>query len=376
MNGKEKAAEVMKNYKLGDKTTFLNMEAIESIPDEFDVIVTEVKFDPRNLDKSFTNVGTKDNPSWYPSTELMYEIAHARGVEGTGLSITEYRKEEVDINDMLRKPLEAEPTMRIMEVAVKVTKQSTVLEPDGTYRPSSPCSNEFNYWDRAKIDWLNEEKYSDGYTKKGKYDFRYDTALKRKSRYYELKKFALANSETKAFCKTVRELAGLPTGFKTEDLQSGKFVFYKIIRSRMILKMETAARIDAIRRGNTKEIEASGGNVYSDFQIEAPQVEPDIIQEPEPEQEVFGAEAPPTELSFADKSETEKREFLKKILESYLTGPNLTILENIQGAVPVIKSTIKDYMKSDINGIIDIVGKIESKQGIIKIDHDIFGGAK
>jgi hypothetical protein len=364
MNGKEKAAEIMRSYKIGDKTTYINLEAIESLPDEFDVVVTEVTFDPSKIENHFTNVGSKSNPSYYPRTELMYAIAEARGITGADLTRTEYRKEQVDINDMLMKPLEEEPTMRLLEVSVKVTKQSMVLEPDGTYRLSSPCSNEFNYWDRARIEWANDEKYNNNY---------YGTPLKRKSRYLDLKKFAIAQSETKAFCKTVRELAGLPTGFRPEDLRSGKFTFYKIVRSKSIIKLETAARIDAIRNGNTKQIENDGAQVYDNFQIEAPAppppmpqfVEDDNTEDPD---DVFD---PPKPKSYSEMSPDEKKEYAKKILESYLSGPNLEILKKIGQAVPVCENALKNYKKNNISDMITIIKTVESKSGIVKVDHEL-----
>jgi hypothetical protein len=397
MNGKEKILSKYKEMRVQDKTTIINLEAIENLPEEFEPIEVEVYFDPNDLDKSFVNMGSKSKPSWYPRTELSNEIAAKRGIEGYGEKIIETVRTEVDINPLLMLPIESPPTIRLMEVGVRVSKRGKVLSEDGTYWPSSLYTKEENFWDDALKAWLQEEEDSENYKKKkwtktfnGKtYDYyaKYDTVIRRRKSLLDFKNHALAKADTKSWVKVIRYLAGISNGFATEDLKSGKFTFCKIVKSKTVIKLETAARIDAIRNGRSGDIEAIGGNVYNDFQIEAPQphkIGPEVfgvdsfstIEESEPEPESFGAAPPPTELSFADKSETEKREFLKKILESYLAGPNLEVLEKIQHAVPVIESTIKDYLKSDINGIISIVKTIEEKPGIIKIDHDIFYGAK
>jgi hypothetical protein len=67
-------------------------------------------------------------------------------------------------------------------------------------------------------------------------------------------KFAHAKAETKAHEKTIRELAGLQTGYKTEMLSGGSLTFAKIRRSREILKMESAARLGAMSRGEVQPV--------------------------------------------------------------------------------------------------------------------------
>ena len=63
-------------------------------------------------------------------------------------------------------------------------------------------------------------------------------------------KFAHAKAESKAYLKTIRELAGMPTGFQSADLTSGKMLFARHNRKdKAVLKMETAARISAMSRG-------------------------------------------------------------------------------------------------------------------------------
>lgn len=394
MTGKDKAKEIYKNLSPGNKNVFINMEAIEALPEEFDVIITDVKFDPKRLENSFTNVGTNNNPAWYPKTELVYDIAEARGILGYGEKTIETITEEVDINPMLCKPLDAEPAMRIMPVAVRVTKKSKVLCEDGTFRPSSPCTNEFNYWDRANLDWLNDEKYNNG---------KYKTPLLRKLRYMELKKFAIQQAETKAFVKTVRELAGLPTGFKTEDLQGGKLTFFKIVRSKTIIKLETAARIDAIRKGNTAQIESDIREVFEAPQIEAPteikdisdggkdapntefELEPEIIDEPT--REVTNTKPEPfkkdfhdmeyqerlvylKQIQFAEWDELHKKQYLRDVLKAYIDqrGPNRAILGKLAGAIQSAEHRIVKFNDVKIDDMLKFIKKIEDQKNIIKLE--------
>lgn len=242
----------MKNqYKPGDPSVYINFDAIADLPDEYEAVITEVLFDPKKLEEFFANVGSKANPSWMPNPELMYKIAEACGISGSPDSETAPIIEEVDINPMLMKGLDAPPTYRRMTVGRSVSKRSSRLMEDGTPLWSSLCTIDYNVWERCMDLWSTEESYSEGYTKKLMYDreYKYDNMYKRRAHFDSEMKFAHAKAETKAYLKTIRELAGLPTGFTTADLAAGKFVFARVRRSKSLLKMETAARLQAISRG-------------------------------------------------------------------------------------------------------------------------------
>ena len=190
MTGRERARQLYEKAGPNSKTCFINMEAIEALPAEFDVIPAEVEFDPDNLEKFFENLGSKTKPNWYPRTELSYSIAEKRGILGHGERIIEYVKEEVDINPILMKPFDSEPTMRLMNIAIRVSKKGKVLCEDGTHRASSYYTKEDNFWNDALKTWLQEEEDSDSYKKetwKKKYGNkiydqypRYDTVIKRR----------------------------------------------------------------------------------------------------------------------------------------------------------------------------------------------------
>lgn len=233
-----------------DTNIYINWEALQELPDQFEAVITAVKFDPQKLDQSFTNVGTQSRPSWMPNTNLMYEIAEAKGISGGDNSISESVYEEVDINPMLCKGFEDQPTYRRIKVGAKVVKFSTVLEEDGTYRRSSPCTQVYNVWDRCRELWSKEEKYTNGYTKSaGQYGYKYQTKFDRQAHLDSEMKFAMAKAETKAYTKTIRELAGLMTGYNTHDLAKGELLFAKIRKSSEALKLEQAAYLSSLSNG-------------------------------------------------------------------------------------------------------------------------------
>jgi len=265
-------------YQPGDKSVYINFDAIKDLPEEFEVVVTEVLFDPKNLAESFSNVGSNSNPAWQPKVELMYKIAEACGISGGDESETQPMVEEVDINPMLCKPMDAPPTYRRMTVGRSVSKRSSRLMEDGSLLWSSLCTAEYNVWERCNELWSKEESYTDGYKKPSQYPPKYDNQYKRRAHFDSEMKFAHAKAETKAYVKSIRELAGMPTGFSTADLASGKFVFARIRRSKMVLKMETAARISAISRGQAPQpapaLFAPEEPIYDDLPVTEPEPEP------------------------------------------------------------------------------------------------------
>lgn len=314
----------------GDKTTYVNWDAINELPDEFEVVLTEVEFDFNALDvnnknpkAAFSNVGSKNQPSWYPKTELLYAIGEACGISGGEHPVIEPIVEEVDINPMLCKPLDAAPTMRRMTVGRRVTKQSVRLMEDGTLRRSSPCTADFNAWEYCMESWTKEEMYTEGYSKQNRYDNKYENTYKRRAHFAgtEGMKFAHRKAETKAYCKTIRELAGLPTGFSSEDLKEGKLVFAKVRRSRKILQAESAARLSAIANGATSP---SAALLFGDQQQQLPapsDVVADMPMDAEPEDSGMGEE-PPEDAGPAvefpeDEPEKTKREQLIAVFTHY-----------------------------------------------------------
>lgn len=267
-----------------DKTSTINWDALDTLPEEFEAVISEVKFDASDLKKSFSDVG---GDSYMPKPELLYEIATARGVSGGENSLVENLIEEVDINRMLVKPIGSPPNMQRRIVGKKVSKFATVLAEDGTEQRSSVCTSAYNVWERCCAEWSTEEDDTAGYTceiktgsykqfdkdkygphyMKGQYAYpiKFQSPHARQRHFEAEMKFAHAKAETKAHGKAIRELACLSTGYKKGELTEGVLYFAKIRRSSVVLKMETAARLQAMSRGL-----GDGGNTPS-VQLFGPQ---------------------------------------------------------------------------------------------------------
>jgi hypothetical protein len=259
-----------KELQPGNRICFINWEAVEELPPQFESVITTLKIDIKN---NFTEISKK----YMPTTDLSYKIAEACGISGDTSKVEPFY-EEVDINPMLCKPIYDEPTYRKLKTGVTVTKQSKRMMEDGTYMLSSPCSNTYNVWDRCTEDWKKEEMYTEGYTKPAKFgNYKYDTSYKRQYQFATEMKFAHQKAESKAYCKTIRELAGLPTAFERSDLESGVLMFSKVRRSAKALQLEQAAYLSSISQGNQQKT-----NLLFDDPEPEPEQEPDdIIEEAE-----------------------------------------------------------------------------------------------
>jgi hypothetical protein len=367
----EEIKEKYGNTNMNNKTVYVNWDAIDTLPDNYEVRFTIIKFDPTKLNETFSNVGSTKKPSWYPKTELMYKIADAIGAEGLSEKKVEWITEEINVNPLILKSLIMDDaTMRKIVVGARVTKQSKILREDGTFRISPPETNEYNFYDRACLEFLAEEERTNNYKKHEKWDngnekaFFYDTPKKREKRYLELKKFAIQQAETKSFCKTIRVLAGLPTGFQTKDLQSGELVFSKYVKSKRLMKLETAARIDAIRQGKVKELENISEDLFGTDQIETSNMDNDS-QENEMQQKNPFADFD------LDKQEPNEKTKIKNVIEQYYNN-HITELEKIEGAKDCIEKTIINYELISIKYLKEVLYKLENNiPGIEKINHDI-----
>jgi len=311
--------EYCKKAKPGNKTVYVNMDAINELPDQFEAVLTEIKFDHKT---DFSDVG---NGNLMPTPALMYRIAEAVGISGGDVSLTDPVIEEIDINPMLMKSMESEPTYRKTTVGRKVSKFSTLLQEDGTIRRSGVCTSIFNVWERCLELWSAEEANTKGYDssivkhyKDGnafyeytwnkeikKRSLKYETAYKRKANFDAEMKFAHAKAETKAQNKTIRELAGLMTGYKAEDLKDGKFIFSKVRKSRGSLNLEQAANLSRIAGGDKA---SPSGDLLFGAADEGITVEPDPEPEDKEEPDPFDSLEPDTEMK--DVTPTPEEELL------------------------------------------------------------------
>ena len=301
--------------KPGDTISYVNWEAIDELPDEFESRIEKVKF---NIDKDFDLTG---DDMYYPHPDLMNRIAEKRGISGTLKSIVETIIQEVNVNPLFCKNLEDPPVIQKKIVGMRITKIGYTLEIDGTLKPSLPCTVDFNVWNRCCNEWAKEEEKTSGYDKtiqkimpngniyyeleyydsqkkttvSYKFFPKYNTKYKRNAYFEKLKLFDQRNADTKSKNVVVRTIVGMPTGFSKEELKEGYFIVYRICRSREILKLESAAHLTRITQGGQPspaanllfgpEDEAENNNV-SDAPPEPK--EDDVTPEPTPEEELLG----------------------------------------------------------------------------------------
>lgn len=118
--------------------------------------------------------------------------------------------------------------------------------PDGTWRTSSICEYEFNPVLRAEEDFLRdkEDKYKD--------------ENKRKLLILTYKKFGRARASTGARLRIIRELTGMPTSFKRDQLQRA-MVFSRVAINTDLLLADPKTREVALEAalGVTKQIYGS-----------------------------------------------------------------------------------------------------------------------
>jgi hypothetical protein len=200
-------------------------EAVES--PEFDVIVSEVRYDPTKLDDYFSPVG---GGNVMPKTEIMYKIGEARGVRGIPeVSSSEPVYQEVDWSRLTTNDAAAPPELVRLMVGYKSRKQSWVLETDGSKRLSQVWEYTYNVWERSLEQWSENP---------GKYD----TPAKRRAYFDREMKHAAQKAEYKAHSKTIRELAGMPTGYRKASLRDGWMSFYRVQLSIEAQEKDAAAR--------------------------------------------------------------------------------------------------------------------------------------
>lgn len=276
--GDKKTLDYIKEARPGNRAVYVNMDAIRNLPDMYEAVISAIQFDPKKLDEYFDEVG---GGNWLPKTAMMYKIAEAAGFSGGERVISEPLVEMVDFNMMTIAGFDIPPQMVEMTVGHRVVKYGEVLQADGTIRRSSPHSSEYNVYERCCDLWSDEESATDGYSptivKEGEYTYyekkktgkyilnangyaqplKYDTKFKRRSHFYSEMKFAQSKADTKAWTKCIRDMAGMLTGYREEELSSGVFIFSRIRRSSDSLKFEQAARLQAMSRGLISEGDAA-----------------------------------------------------------------------------------------------------------------------
>lgn len=179
-------------------------------------------------------------PNLYPKKELTNQIGAGMGIEFSS---------KVALDEVFGDLEEYPDGRKIRKVeGYRCIKHGRRRRPDGSWSPSSPGIYEFNWINRAELDFLVDEDKAEN---DRKYTFadKAKQARKRQHHIAELKKFAAQRASTGAELVVIRELTGMSTSFKAADIAKGVIIVSQIIESGKFQAKKAQAEIDNIRSG-------------------------------------------------------------------------------------------------------------------------------
>jgi len=287
---------------------FARREEIEAVSPQFEPIVTVLELEPTD----FTDVGMGN---MYPGKSATNRISDAAGVSflrdvgGT---------REVGSWSTVKAAKQAGGFYQAAgEYKVIGSAQGQRLKPDGAPRLSSVREYEFNVVDRANEDFLKD--FSKGA------DAKYTTEVSALKHLLELKKFATQRASTGAELAVVRELVGLPTAFKRDQI--GKPMIFSQIVENNRFKIEIAREIMKTPDGRQAVVSALFGTTQALFgPHKAAAALPPAEDPKEPEEQLFrDATEPPApageDLDFGDPlgmaAERDQAEAARNALRDY-----------------------------------------------------------
>jgi hypothetical protein len=292
-------------------------DEIESTIDEYKPTVTVVEFEKDD----FFQVG-KD--TWYPSKSATNKIAEAAGVSYTDAGSLE------EIGKFHELKIEQDPEgwfQVVGEYAIRVSAQAYRLKADGTPRNSSKVYYEYNVCDRVNIALLKDFK---NYKK---FKTRFDVQVK----LIEEKKFALRCASTGAQLAAAREIAGIPTAWKTQDINK-PMMFSHVIRNPEYQKHLTAALLKT-PEGRKAVAEATFGTTSHLYGQEAAEAARPSLQEHSKNSdfEPMIENDPFDEIASTKESELTEWDRMKLELEQFLISDTLP-----PKGVKVVKDALSD----------------------------------
>ncbi|WP_321991502.1 hypothetical protein [Marispirochaeta aestuarii] len=246
---KEKALQLITQHQ-SNSLVFARKEEIEDISPQYEPIVTVLEFQKDD----FAPMG---GGNFYPMKSATNRIADATGVSFTHNCGTR----EVGNFHSIKIDQSPEGYFYVVDgnYAVIGYAQGQRLKPDGTPRLSSVCEYEFNVVDRANEDFLND------FTK-NKY---IKTSIQARKKLLELKKFATRRASTGAELAVIRELAGVPTALKQEQINK-PMLFAQVVENNQF-KLQIARDLMRTPDGRQSVANAMFGTTQSLFGPQAAQ---------------------------------------------------------------------------------------------------------
>lgn len=210
----KKALQALEQFK-NKSMAFARKEDFEAVGQQFQPLVTIVTLMPAD----FTDMG---RGNMYPGKSAVNRIGDA-----TGVSFIEDAGGTTEIgNASTVKFVKQEGGYYQVEGKYEIVgrAQGTRLKPDGTPRPSSPSEYGFDVVGRTNAELVRDAQG----------DKKLTNELAARAKFLELQKFGRQKARTGAELGVIRELAGVPTGFKKEQInQNGPtdMLFSQIIEN-------------------------------------------------------------------------------------------------------------------------------------------------
>ena len=255
--------------------TFARREDMESVSQQYQPLVTIVEFQPPD----FTDMGMGN---MYPGKGATNRIGDAAGVsfiEGVGGT-----REEGSMSSLKLVKTEGGYYQIEGKYTVVGTAQGERLKPDGTPRRSSVCEYGFDVVNRTNAEIVKDQQ-------KAAADRKLTTELSCRARLLELQKFAVQRARTGAELAVIRELVGMPTTFKKEQVATGcQMLFSQVIENNRF-KLAVLSEVMQTQDGRAAVVQALFGQSRSVFGPGGPQPAIDI----EPPRQLLGGDGTPIE---------------------------------------------------------------------------------
>lgn len=195
-----KALAVMDQAKKSGALIFARRDEIMDVSEQYEPLTTIISFNPVD----FAEVGRGNN---YPMKAAQHQIADAVGV--SFLPAKSKTWTEGDFDNLLDTLYQFEGVWQVKgNYSVKSSAVAIRRAPDGTMRESSGAAYEFNVADRFNEDRMNDQA-----------QYRPKSIMDARKKLLQVKKFSTRRAATGAELASIREIAGIPTAFKKEDLK-------------------------------------------------------------------------------------------------------------------------------------------------------------
>lgn len=284
---------------------YAQREEIGEITEQYEPLVTIIQFD----ENAFAAVGMGN---FYPMKSAQHQIAQACGISFLPeLSKTWTKGSFQDIE--LR---QLDGTWQAFgDYAVMASAVAQRRGPDGTMLKSSGAAYEFNVCDRFNADCMSKNP---------------SRLIDARKKLLETKKFSTRRAATGAELAAVREISGVPTAFKAQDLKK-PMCFGQIIESQTY-KNKLVGMAMQSPEGREQVLNKALGLTASVYgKQETPKMAEIAFNHDEPDDTIPGMEDPEPQID--NESFSAEQQALKQSLIEWEESGQVVYLNNKKGKV-------------------------------------------